>query len=44
MSVPCLYVSATNLIGIFMNYDAFRSEQYDIDAPMVGCDHYSQPA
>lgn len=34
----------TNLIGIFLNYGAFRSEQYDIRAPMVGCDYYSQPA
>ena len=37
-------ILATNLIGIFMNYGAFRSEQYDIRAPMVGCDYYSQPA
>ena len=37
-------ILAINLIGIFMDYGAFRSEQYDIRAPMVGRDYYSQPA
>ena len=43
-AVAIAAILATNLIGIFMNYGAFRSEQYDIRAPMVECDYYSQPA
>ena len=43
-AVAIAAILATNLIGIFWNYGAFRSEQYDIRAPMVACDYYSQPA
>jgi hypothetical protein len=32
-----------NLTGIFLNYGAFRSAQYDIRADMAGCNFYSQP-
>ncbi len=32
-----------NVTGIFLNYGAFRSTQYDIRAEMAGCNFYAQP-
>ena len=38
MRITGAAILATNLIGIFLNYSAFGSEQYDIRGLMVGCD------
>lgn len=33
-----------NVVGILLNYGAFRSTQYDVRAEIASCNYYSQPS